>query len=116
MAPRGGTMIGVSRTVKGGEMTVHELVVLREKGDRLAYEAHPSGQSPAVFLSREVGEGSVVFENPAHDFPQAVGYRRDGADSLQAWIEGTPPGKPGKPRRIEFKYRRTACPGAPGAP
>lgn len=111
MAPRGGTMIGTSRTVKGGKLMAHELVVLREQGERLAYEAHPSGQSSTVFLSREVGDGSALFENPAHDFPQAVGYRREGPDAVTAWIEGTPKGKTGKPRRIEYKFRRAACPG-----
>src|SRR5262245_44057099 len=44
MAPRGGTMIGMGRTVRGGKTTEYELVVVREQDGRLAYEAHPSGQ------------------------------------------------------------------------
>jgi hypothetical protein len=48
----------------------------------------------------------VVFENPKHDFPQKVGYQRDGADTLLAWIEGT---DKGQTRRIEFPYRRAMC-------
>ena len=47
----------------------------------------------------------AVFENPAHDFPQEVGYRRDG-DNLLAWIRGT---QNGKERRIEFPYTRARC-------
>ena len=50
-----------------------------------------------------------MFENAAHDFPQRVGYRVAGGDSLLAWIEGT---RDGQVRRIEFPYRRVACPGA----
>jgi hypothetical protein len=46
-----------------------------------------------------------VFENPQHDFPQRVGYRRDG-DTMLAWVEGM---ASGKPRRVEFPYRRVAC-------
>ena len=106
-APRGRSMVGLSRTVRGGELVAYELVVIRERGDRLVYIAHPSGQPSAEFLSTSLSEGSAVFENPGHDFPQRIGYRRRG-ESLQAWIEGT---KDGQARRVEFPYRRVACPG-----
>jgi hypothetical protein len=106
MPPRGGTMIGSGRTVRNNVLVEYELVVLREQDGQLAYEAHPSGQSPAVFMSKELTATTVVFENPAHDFPQRVGYRRDGRDALLAWVEGT---ANGQTRRMEFPYRRTAC-------
>jgi hypothetical protein len=105
MAPRGGTMIGMGRTVRGGRTTEYELVVLREQDGRLAYEAHPSGQPSAVFLSREITDSSVVFENAEHDFPQRVGYRRS-ESGLAAWIEGT---VKGQMRHIDFNYARVAC-------
>jgi uncharacterized protein DUF6265 len=105
MAPRGGTMIGMGRTVRGGKTTEYELVVLREQDGRLAYEAHPSGQPSAVFLSREITDTSVVFENAEHDFPQRVGYRRS-ESGLAAWIEGT---VKGQMRHIDFTYARVAC-------
>lgn len=108
MAPRGRSMLGMGRTVRGGDLVEYESVLLREEDGKLAYEAHPSGQPPAVFLSRSVDGLSVVFENLHHDFPQRVGYRRDGADSLLAWIEGT---LKGRSKRVEFPYRRSACPG-----
>ena len=107
MAPRGANMLGMSRTVRGGVLADYELMILREQGGRLAYEAHPSGQPPAVFLSTAVGESSVVFENLEHDFPQKIGYQRTGADTLLAWIEGT---QKGQTRRIDFTYRRANCP------
>jgi hypothetical protein len=107
MSPRGRSMIGVGRTVRGDRLVEYEMVVLREQDGRLAYEAHPSGQPSAVFLSTSVGDGEVLFENPAHDFPQRVGYRRDGPDGLLAWIEGT---RNGQVRRVEFPYRRVSCP------
>jgi hypothetical protein len=108
MSPRGRSMIGVGRTVRADRLVEYELVVLREDGGQLAYEAHPSGQRSAVFLSRTVGDAEVLFENPTHDFPQRVGYRRDGPDALLAWIEGT---RNGQARRVEFEYRRVSCPG-----
>ena len=108
MAPRGGSMIGMGRTVRGDRLVDFELVVLQEQDGGLAYEAHPSGQPTAVFLARTVSESSVIFENLQHDFPQRIGYQRNGPDLLLAWIEGT---EKGQVRRVEFPYRRTRCPG-----
>lgn len=108
MSPRGKSMIGAGRTVRGDSRVEYELVVIREKDAQLAYEAHPSGQPSAVFLSRSISGSEVLFENPQHDFPQRIGYRRDSPDALLAWIEGT---RNGQTRRIEFPYRRVACPG-----
>ena len=85
MAPRGQSMVGVSRTVGGDRLVGYELVVIRAQGDRLAYEAHPSGQPSAVFLARTISDSSVLFENLQHDFPQRIGYQRVAPDSLLAW-------------------------------
>lgn len=100
-------MIGVGRTIRDGKVTAYEMIVLREQAERLAYEAHPSGQASTTFLSTRISASELVFENPAHDFPQEVGYRIDG-DALLAWIRGT---QDGKDRRIEFPYRRVRCAG-----
>jgi len=108
MAPRGGAMLGVGRTVRGDSLAEYELIVLRESEAGLAYEAHPSGQAVATFTAREASDSVVVFSDPTHDFPQRVGYRRVGADSLVAWIEGE---RGGRTRRIEFPYRRVRCAG-----
>jgi len=107
LAPLGNSMVGIGRTVDGDSLIEYELVIIREHGSRLAYEAHPSGQPTAVFLSTSVGDSGVVFENLEHDFPQRVGYQRLGADELMAWIEGT---RDGKTRRVDFPYRRAAAP------
>jgi len=106
MAPRGGIMLGMGRTVRGSTLVEYEMVIIREQGNQLAYEAHPSGQPSAVFLSGTVSDSMIVFENPTHDFPQRIGYQRTAPDVLLAWIEGT---ERGKERRIEFPYRRTTC-------
>ena len=107
LAPRGKTMMNAGRTVQGDKLVEFETVIIREQDGRLAYEAHPSGQQSAIFLSQRVGDREVVFENLQHDFPQRVGYKRDG-DSLLGWIEGP---RNGQTRRIEFPYRRVACSG-----
>ncbi len=103
MAPAGGTMLGMSRTVRKGRTAAFEFMRIAPGADgRLAFIAQPSGQAQASFpLLREDGD-SVVFENPAHDFPQRVIYRRAGADRLQARIEG-------KGKGIDFPMKRTGC-------
>lgn len=107
MAPRGTSMVGVSRTVRGDRLVEYELIVIREDGDRLVYVAHPSGQPSATFPARMVNDSMVLFENPEHDFPQRIGYERT-RDGLLAWIEGT---QNGQRRRVEFPYRRATCAG-----
>lgn len=119
MAPRGGSMVGVGRTVRGGELAEYELVVIREHGEQLAYEAHPSGQPSATFLSDTLTDATVVFQNLQHDFPKRVGYKRGGPDELVAWIDAGPDSE--RPT-LEFPYRRVPCeaegqaPGASAAP
>jgi len=110
-APRGGTMMSVGRTVRDGRLVDFEFVVLREQDGALAYEAHPRQQDPAVFTARTATDIRVVFENPEHDFPKSVGYERTGPDSLLAWIEGP---RRGGNRRMDFFYKRVACPGGGG--
>jgi hypothetical protein len=106
MAPRGGSMLGMSRTVRDGRLLEYESVMIREDGGALVYDARPAGQPPASFRANDVSSDAVVFENAQHDFPQRVGYRRDGADRITAWIEGT---SDGRMRRTEFPYRRARC-------
>ena len=107
MAPRGGTMLGVSRTVRDGRTVEYEFVVIRAGQDgRLVYHAHPSGQPSAVFRLARAGDREVVFENAAHDFPQRVGYRLDHDERLTAWIEGS---RDGATRRIPFPMQRVSC-------
>jgi len=105
-SPRAGSMLEVGRTVRGNTLIEYEFVVVRERGERLVYLAQPSGQPSAEFVSITASPSEVVFENAQHDFPQRVGYQRQGAD-LAAWVEGT---RDGQTRRIDFHYRRAACP------
>lgn len=111
---KGGTMIGVGRTIRDGKMTAYEMIVLREQGDRLAYQAHPSGQPSATFLSTRISPSELVFENPAHDFPRKITYRRVGADSIVARVEG--PGPNDTTRGFDIRMRRASCTDLPAPP
>ena len=106
MPPLGDLMIGASRTTVGARTGEFEQLRLKLEGDRLHYIALPSGQVETTFSSIEITDTTLVFENKAHDFPQRVLYRRRGADSIIAAIEG--PG-PNGVRRIQFGYRRASC-------
>lgn len=108
MPPEGGMMLGASRVTVDGRVREYEQLRLDLTRDTLVYTARPSGQAEAAFRSVEIGETGFTVANPAHDFPQRIGYRRQGADSLIAWIEG--PGKDGV-KRIEYPMRRMDCRG-----
>ena len=108
MAPRGGQMIGMGRTVRGDSVIEFEHLRIFARDGRAVYHAEPSGQTPADFTAATVGDTLVTFENTQHDFPQRVIYRKRGADSLLAWIEGT---IGGRSRRVDFPYARVRCVG-----
>jgi len=103
----GGTLIGVSRTVANGKTTEYEFLLIRSGANGLEYVAKPSGQPEGTFTAATATASEVVFENPAHDFPKKIGYKRSG-DALTAWIEGP---MNGQTRRIEFPHTKTACGG-----
>ena len=106
MAPRAGVMLGMSRAVEGGHLSSTETVLLRERDGRLVYTVTPSAQATTDFTSTAVSDTEVVFENPAHDFPQRIVYRRVGADSLHARIDGP---RDGRTRVFAFAYARAPC-------
>lgn len=108
MAPAGGTMLGMGRTIREGKLDDYELIVIRAKDGRVDYEAHPMMQPTAVFTATVVSDSLLQFENPRHDFPKLVAYQRRGADSLIARIAAGP--APGD-QQVLLPYRRVACGG-----
>lgn len=107
MPPAGGLMLGASRTVADGKVVEFERMQLAERDSAFVYTALPSGQPEASFRSVVVSDNGFTVENLQHDFPQRIIYRRAGADSLVARIEG--PGRDGGTRGIDYPMRRTAC-------
>jgi hypothetical protein len=115
MSPRGGAMLGMGRTVKGDTLRDFEAMRIEEQDGRLVFTAHPSGQSEASFTAIELTPTRVVFENPSHDFPRRVIYRKLPDGSMAARIEGNDPAKAGekdggKVRSVDFPMKRCACP------
>lgn len=101
-------MLGMSRTVAGGVVRETEQLRIEVRGGKPTYVAAPSGQATTAFAATEATAAGVTFENLDHDFPKRIRYRRVGADSLVATIEG-PQG--GRDRAINFPMRRVACGG-----
>jgi hypothetical protein len=108
MAPAGGSMLGMGRTIREGKLDEYELMVIRVQAGRVDYEAHPMMQPTAMFTATVVSDTLLQFENPRHDFPKLVAYQRRGADSLVARIAAGP--APGD-RQVLFGYHRIACGG-----
>jgi hypothetical protein len=106
-APRGGVMLGMSRTTRGDAYAAHEFLRIHPHGEGMAYTAQPHNQPQHTFPATEVGDASVVFADPAHDFPQRILYRRAG-DSLIARVEGPGPG--GTTRGFDYRMAKVACP------
>ena len=87
-APGPDAMFGISRTTTADRTVFFEYLRIEATDDGLVYYASPKGRCPPTpFSASEVGEGSVHFENPAHDDPKSIAYVREG-DTLQATIDG----------------------------
>jgi hypothetical protein len=104
MAPRGGIMLGMARSVRGDRVLSTESTAIRVRDGTLVYEANPSGQTPTTFTATATTAARVVFENPAHDYPRRLGYERQGPDAVLAWIDDGAGGK-----RVEYPFTRAAC-------
>lgn len=107
MAPRGGLMLGMARTLRAGKLASYEQTLIRRGPDgRLVFVASVPGQAPTTFTAAGESDTAIAFRNMEHDFPKEVRYARRGADSLLASIAGdTVPGA----RRIGYPYRRVGC-------
>jgi hypothetical protein len=102
----GNMMMGVGQTVNGTTTTEFEFTRIVQDGPNVFYIAKPS-QNPgetSFKLIKLVGQ-EATFENPQHDFPQRVIYRRTG-DNLTGRIEGN---NNGRMMGIDFPMVRVRC-------
>lgn len=99
----GDVALGVGRTVQDGKTVSFEFMRIESRGGLVNYVAVPGGEPATAFKLTASGPDWARFENPQHDFPKRVEYRRT-AEGLHAEIAG--PGKNGKEAVIQFEYRR----------
>jgi len=101
--PVGGTMLGNARTVQDGKTVFFEYLRIEAKDEAIVYLASPMGRDPPTpFTLVEQTQDRLVFENPAHDFPQRIVYAREG-EQLRARIEGV---QAGRATSSEWVYAR----------
>ena len=87
-AVAGGSMMGVSRTVAGDKTVEFEYLRIEQRADGIYYVAHPKARCPGTdFKLTRASATEAVFENPQHDFPKRIIYRKTD-DGLTASIDG----------------------------
>lgn len=101
LSAQGDLMLGLSRTMKAGKTVSFEFLRIKRDDQIVNYLAQPQGRPPTSFRLAAAGTAWARFENPAHDFPRRVEYRRT-AQGLHAEIAG--PGRDGNERVIQFEY------------
>jgi uncharacterized protein DUF6265 len=103
MPPAGDLALGAARVVKGGRTVEHEFLRIEFHDGAADFVAILPGQQPTPFRLTASGEDWARFENPQHDFPRRIEYRRT-SSGLHAEIAG--PGKDGREQVMPFEYRR----------
>jgi hypothetical protein len=92
--PAGGSLMGLSRTVAGGRTHDFEYLRIEQRPEGIFYVAHPKARCPATdFKMTRLTATEVVFENPAHDFPKRISYRKADDGSLVATVDAGPGSK-----------------------
>jgi len=103
---RGGSLIGMSRTVSGERTVYYEYLRIETRGNEIFYVAHPRAKNPGTdFKLVKLSGQQAVFQNLAHDFPKRIIYRKNPDGSLTARVEGDGTERE-KPQ--DFNYRAMA--------
>jgi hypothetical protein len=85
-APRGAMMLGTGSSGRGQAVRDWEhMRIAPDEAGVLSFWGSPKGAAAVAFRLVSLVEGEAVFENPRHDFPQRIAYRRDG-EALVATI------------------------------
>ena len=98
----GGSMMGMSRTVAGDKTVEFEYLRIEQRADGVYYVAHPKARCPGTdFKLTRASATEAVFENPQHDFPKRIIYRKTGDDGLTATVDAGEGSK-----AMSFVYQR----------
>jgi hypothetical protein len=100
--PRGGVMLGTGLTGKGSAAKSFEFMRIADgsSGGQVVFWGSPGGRAPVAFPMVMEGRQEVVFENPKHDYPTRISYKREGK-ILVAMTSG-----PGGADVQTWRYRR----------
>lgn len=101
------TLRGQGYVLQGRDsLLIEDFEIYKNEDAQLVYGAKVKAQNDGKTI-RYVAAGqkgdSIVFENPAHDFPQKIIYRRLSDSSFAAAIAGM---QQGKYRRVDFHFSK----------
>ncbi len=108
-APSANLILGMTRYTRNGTATGYEFSTIAWEDSTAVLTPRPEGQQPVPFRLASMDGTSAVWENPAHDFPTRIAYRRVAGDTLVARIEG--PGPAGATASEEWRMVRVRCEG-----
>jgi len=104
--PSSNAMLGTTRYLRDGATRSFEFTLIANTATGSNLIPHPGGKASVTFAEKERTASRVVWENPAHDFPQRISYERVSADSLVARIE-----KIDGTNATEYRMGRAGCGG-----
>ncbi len=98
--------VGKGSMVMGKDTVFKELLAIKQRGADLFYiptVADQNGGKPIEFKLTSSTKEQLVFENPAHDFPQKISYTQRGKNALVAEVSGV---EKGVARSEKFEMKR----------
>jgi hypothetical protein len=99
--PRAGVLLGTSLSGRGNRAESFEFLrIAADENGKVSYWGSPEGATPVAFALVRASRNELVFENPSHDFPTRIAYRRNG-NILTATVSG-----PGGKDAQSWRYRR----------
>jgi len=90
---------GVGVAMHGSDIVFEETLRIELRDGAVVYIAEVAhNPAPVVFRLARIDADGFVFENPAHDFPKVIAYRREG-DHLRVRVSAGE-------KASEFAFRR----------
>jgi hypothetical protein len=83
-------------------LNAFEFMRIENRKEGILFIAQPGGEQPTAFRLAAHDAKTLVFSNPAHDFPQRIEYQRTGPDTLEATVGMID----GKGQELTFRYVR----------
>lgn len=102
--PAGGTMLGMGRTIVGDKTVEFEFLRIEQRANGIYYVANPQGGPATDFKLTRVSGQEAIFENPEHDFPKRIIYKKTAGGTMVASVDGGE-----KTRSQNFTYLPLAC-------
>lgn len=96
----GGVVLGTSRVVSNGKLSHREFINITELDGSMIYEVHLPKRDPHVFKLEKIEDKSVVWADPANEWPKRISYTRTG-DTIDVVLEGDTGG-----RVVKFTMRK----------